>query len=80
MTSFSTVAKLLSERLELDVNTILPDTELVTLGADSLTVAELMFDLEDEFDISFGDERPSLVIVQDIADNIDRLINNKPAA
>jgi acyl carrier protein len=80
MTSFPTVAKLLSERLELDVNTILPNTELVTLGADSLTVAELMFDLEDEFDISFGDERPSLLIVQDIADNIDRLTNNKPAA
>ena len=78
MTSFSTVAKLLAERLEVDVGTIQPDTELESLGADSLTVVELMFDLEDEFHVSLGDERPSLVVVQDIADNIDRLVNAKP--
>lgn len=79
MTSFSTVAKLLAERLEVDVNTIHPDTQLESLGADSLTVVELMFDLEDEFHVSLGDERPSLVVVQDIADNIDRLVQAKPA-
>jgi acyl carrier protein len=78
MTSFSTVAKLLAERLEVDVNTIHPETQLESLGADSLTVVELMFDLEDEFHVSLGDERPSLVVVQDIADNIDRLVNAKP--
>ena len=77
MTSFSTVAKLLAERLEVDVNTIQPETALESLGADSLTVVELMFDLEDEFHVSLGDERPSLVVVQDIADNIDRLVNAK---
>lgn len=77
MTSFPTVAKLLAERLEVDVDTIRPDTELESLGADSLTVVELMFDLEDEFEVSLGDERPSLVVVQDIADNIDRLVNAK---
>ncbi len=77
MTSFSTVAKLLAERLEVDVNTIQPQTELESLGADSLTVVELMFDLEDEFHVSLGDERPTLVVVQDIADNIDRLVNAK---
>ena len=79
MTSFSTVAKLLADRLEIDVSSIHPDTPLESLGADSLTVVELMFDLEDEFHVSLGDERPSLVIVQDIADNIDRLVNAKPA-
>ena len=79
MTSFSTVAQLLAERLEIDVNTIHPDTPLESLGADSLTVVELMFDLEDKFHVSLGDERPSLVVVQDIADNIDRLVNEKPA-
>lgn len=78
MTSFPTVAKLLAERLEVDVNTIHPDTQLESLGADSLTVVELMFDLEDEFHVSLGDERPSLVVVQDIADNIDRLVQAKP--
>ena len=74
MTTFETVAKLLAERVEIDVATIKPDTDLVTLGADSLTVMELIFDLEDEFKISLGDERPTLVVVQDIVDHIDRYI------
>jgi len=80
MSSFPSVAKLLADRLELDVNTIHPDTNLESLGADSLTVVELIFDLEDEFDVKLGDERPALVVVQDIADNLDRLIKNKTAS
>lgn len=70
---------MLAVQLEIDAATILPETELATLGVDSLTVAELIFDLEDKFGITLGDERPSLVVVQDIVDNIDRYINNKPA-
>lgn len=78
MKSFPTVAKLLAERLEINVDTIQPDTKLETLGADSLAVIELIFDLEDEFDIKLGDERPILVVVQDIADIVDGMIANKP--
>ena len=74
MTTFQTVAKLLAERIEIDVDQIQPETDLATLGADSLTVMELIFDLEDEFKISLGDERPTLVVVQDIVDHIDRYI------
>jgi len=80
MSSFSSVAKLLAERLEVDISTIHPDTDLESLGADSLTVVELIFDLEDEFDVKLGDERPELVVVQDIADNLDRLLKNKTTA
>ncbi|MET3106215.1 acyl carrier protein [Oxalobacteraceae bacterium GrIS 2.11] len=72
MTTFSTVAKLLAERLEINIDQIQPATALETLGADSLTVMELIFDLEDEFKISLGDERPTLVVVQDIVDHIDK--------
>ncbi|MDY7576621.1 phosphopantetheine-binding protein [Actimicrobium sp. CCI2.3] len=75
--SFSTVVAMLAAQLEVDAATILPETELATLGVDSLTVAELIFDLEDKFDITLGDERPSLVVVQDIVDNIDRYIHLK---
>ena len=74
MTTFTTVARLLAERIEIDVALIHPDTDLAALGADSLSVMELIFDLEDEFKISLGDERPSLVVVQDIVDHIDRYI------
>jgi len=78
MKSFSVVAKLLSERLEVDLDKIAPDTPLESLGADSLTVIELIFDLEDQFGVKLGDERPTLTVVQDIADIIDGLLANKP--
>jgi len=69
---------LLAERLEIDPATITPDTKLESLGADSLSVIELIFDLEDEFGVKMGDERPTLVVVQDIADIVDGLVANKP--
>jgi len=78
MKSFATVARLLAERLEIDPATITPDTKLESLGADSLSVIELIFDLEDEFGVKMGDERPTLVVVQDIADIVDGLVANKP--
>jgi len=74
MTTFETVAKLLAERIEVNLDLIHPDTPLETLGADSLSVMELIFDLEDEFKISLGDERPTLVTVQDIVNHIDKYI------
>jgi len=77
MSSFPTVAKLLADRLDIDLNAITPETKLESLGADSLAVIELIFDLEDEFGVKMGDERPSLVVVQDIADIVDVLVANK---
>jgi acyl carrier protein len=74
MTTFDTVAKLLAERLEVSIDQIRPDTDLNNLGADSLTIMELIFDLEDEFKISLGDERPTLVVVQDIVNHIDKYL------
>lgn len=77
MSSFSTIAKLLSERVDAREDTIEPGTELASLGADSLTIIELIFDLEETFDVNLGDERPTLVVVQDIADFIDRHVSLK---
>jgi acyl carrier protein len=55
------------------------ETPLADLGADSLTVIELIFDLEEEFKIQIGDERPSLVVVKDIADHIDSYLATREA-
>lgn len=77
MTSFPTVAKLLAKSLDLPVDSIAAQMPLEALGADSLTVIELIFDLEEEFGIELGDERPNLVVVQDIADHIDAYLRQK---
>ncbi|MBV6322686.1 phosphopantetheine-binding protein [Duganella violaceipulchra] len=79
MNSFPTVAKLLAKSLDVAEETIQPQTELEALGADSLTVIELIFDLEEAFGIEVGDERPKLVVVQDIADQIDTYLAGKAA-
>lgn len=71
MNSYPTVAKMLAKSLDVPLESITPQTDLAELGADSLTVIELIFDLEDEFNIQIGDERPTLAVVQDIANQID---------
>jgi len=73
-TSLPTVIELLANRLDVPAESIKPETELEALGADSLAVIELIFDLEETFKIQLGDERPNLVVVKDIANHIDRYL------
>lgn len=70
-TSLPTVIELLAKSLDVPAESIHAQTELEALGADSLTVIELIFDLEEAFKIQIGDERPELKVVQDIANHID---------
>jgi len=79
-TSLPTVIELLAKRLDVPADTIQAQTELEALGADSLAVIELIFDLEETFKIQLGDERPNLVKVQDIADHIDRYLADRAEA
>lgn len=79
-TSLPTVIELLAKRLDVPADTIQAHTSLEALGADSLAVIELIFDLEETFKIQLGDERPNLVNVQDIADHIDRYLADRAEA
>lgn len=77
--SLPAVIRLLAKSLRVPEDTITPQSPLADLGADSLTIIELIFDLEEEFDIQVGDERPNLVVVQDIADHLDRYLATRQA-
>lgn len=77
--SLPTVITLLAKSLSIEAGSISASTVLLDLGADSLTVIELIFDLEEAFDIQIGDERPSLLVVQDIADHVDRYLEQRTA-
>ena len=49
---FDTVRELLAHQLEVDPETITPDTDIFDdLGADSLDVVELVMSIEEEYDI-----------------------------
>ena len=55
---FDTVRELLAHQLEVDPETITPDTDIFDdLGADSLDVVELVMSIEEEYDIVITDER-----------------------
>lgn len=55
---FETARELLAHQLEVDPESIGPDTDIFDdLGADSLDVVELVMSIEEEYDIVITDER-----------------------
>jgi len=52
-----TIEKILSERLNVDVSTITDESHIVDdLGADSLSVVEIVMDIESEYEVEIPDE------------------------
>ena len=52
MTMFEKVAQILADYKDIDVSTITMDSTFADLGVDSLDTAELIMNLEDEFNIT----------------------------
>ncbi len=74
MSSLETIQRMMSEQFDLKPEVLTPDAQLESLGVDSLSVIEFMFNIEDEFKIKLPDERVELKTVQDIANVVDRLV------
>ena len=62
------------EQFDLKLDDLSPDTQLDSLGLDSLSVIEFMFSLEDELKIKLSDERVELKTVGDVASVVDKII------
>ena len=91
-----TVMQIISMELKIPMERLRPDTALQDLGVESLDLIEIIFALEEEFDISIpfnandaappGKEGASpsglgkLETVEQIAAAVKRLIDRKPAA
>jgi len=73
-TTIDRLRLLLVKDYKLDPATLLPDAPLETLGIDSLGVAELMFNIEDEFKVTIPGEPVALKTVGDVVGYIDDLI------
>ena len=70
MTTFETIAKLLAETKDLDVAAVKPEMTFTDLGLDSLDVAELVMNMEDEMGVSI-EITPDLKTVQDVVALVD---------
>ena len=67
-----------ARRSGLDVSAIELNTPLADLGIDSLGLAELMFDIDDEFNIEISDEQMvKLNTVGDLIEQIEQAISGR---
>jgi acyl carrier protein len=70
MTTFETIAKLVAEAKDLDVAAVKPEMTFTDLGLDSLDVAELVMNMEDELNVTI-EISPLLKTVQDVVNLVE---------
>ncbi|MEO5659204.1 MAG: acyl carrier protein [Polaromonas sp.] len=72
--TFDRLCAILAKDYKLQAGQLTPDAPLEALGIDSLGVADLLFNVEDEFSISLPPEAVQLRTIGDVAGFIDGLI------
>ena len=70
MTTLDTIKKLLNESAGIDESKITEDATLKTLDLDSIDLAELICNLEDELEIDFGNPT-DLNTIGDVVRHVD---------
>ncbi len=76
------VFEILARHAELDRDKVTPSTPLQMSGVDSLLMVEIIFDLEEHFDISIPDEllgmqNQELETAADVVSLVEKLIQQK---
>ena len=78
-TTIDRLRVLLAKDYKLDPAALVPDAALDELGIDSLGVAELMFNIEDEFKVTIPGAPVVLKTVGDVVGYIDGLVATQQA-
>lgn len=78
-TTLPRLRALLVKDYKLDPATLDPDAPLADLGIDSLGVAELMFNIEDEFKVTIPGDPVALKTIGDVVAYIDNLVATQHA-
>ena len=79
MNSYSFLSEILVEKYNVQAGSVRPEATLTELGLDSLSLAELLFDLEDKFEIEVPADRADLTTLGEAAALVDELIRAKTA-
>ena len=72
MATIDTVKEVLQENLDIDPETVQPESTLESLGIDSLDMVELICELEERCDIEFG-EPEGIATIGKLVDYIESL-------
>ena len=74
MTTLERLQKIIVKDFELNPEDLKANASLESLGLDSMSTIDLLFSIEDEFNIQVSREPVELKMIQDVVDYIDRLI------
>lgn len=78
-TTFEGLRDILVEDYKLSPEALTPETQLEDIEIDSLGVIDLIFSLEDKFDITATDTGQNFKTLGDVANYIERLIAERSA-
>lgn len=71
MTTLSELKTLIHKNFDIDPATLTPDAPLSDYGLDSLSLAELLFVIEDHFKLDFAEAPKDVATLSDLARLID---------
>jgi acyl carrier protein len=68
------LAKMIADKMEIDISTILPESNLQELGLDSLDTFDIIFNAEDYFKIKVPNDQVNISTLHDVAVLVHQLI------
>jgi acyl carrier protein len=71
--------RFIEERLDIDLRSADAGTELAALGVDSLTLLELMFEIEEKFGVHVDEQTPPPRSCGELAELLERVAGARPA-
>jgi acyl carrier protein len=79
MTTLDRLSRILVQRYKLDPTQLTPDQPLGSLGIDSLGMVELLFFIEEEFDVHLPSEGIAFGTLREAANHLDGLLARQKA-
>lgn len=73
MDTLKQLTQLIHQKFDIDTSVLQPDLPLSEYGLDSLSLAELLFTIEEDFDIQFPDRPENIDTLAGLAALIDEL-------
>ena len=68
------LAKMIADKMEIDISTIKPESNLQELGLDSLDTFDIIFSAEDYFKIKVPNDQVNIATLHDVAVLVNQLI------
>ena len=77
VSSYEYIHEVLKKKFDVKPEAIVPGATLADLGLDSLSIAELLFDVSDKYHIDIPDDRANITTLGEEVALVDELIQAK---